>query len=113
MRILPCWRPWGKRLAQWTRCKVAARVHCGILQEFIVVCNGVSFPEEICSLLGMLVQYGFTFKASEVQTSFSQLLATVRSKIPSIWQPPTLHPITSTQVHYSTLPFLSSSLLPQ
>ena len=71
-----------------------------------MVCHGVSSPEEIGSLLGMLVQYGFTFEASEVQTSFSQLLATVRSKIPSIWQPPTLHPITSTQVHYSTLPFL-------
>ena len=91
--------------------------------QFIVVyCKGltvvchevllwwVSSPEEIRSLLGVLVQYGFTSEASEVQMSFSWLLVTVRSKLPSIWQPPTLHSITSTQVYYSTLPILSSSL---
>ena len=77
-----------------------------------VYCTWCGSPEEIRSLLGMLVQYGFTSEASEVQTSFSQLLATVRSKLPSIWQPPTLHPITSTQVYSSTPSSLPLDKLP-
>lgn len=46
----------------------------------------------------MLVQYGFSFEARTVQTRFSELLATVKSRLPSIWQPPTLPSVTSTQV---------------
>jgi len=58
--------------------------------------------DEISGLLGMLVQYGFSFEARTVQTRFSELLATVKSRLPSIWQPPTLPSVTSTQVVRST-----------
>ena len=41
--------------------------------------------DEIPSLLGMLVQYGFMSEGRSVQKTFAQLLSIVKSKMEEIW----------------------------
>lgn len=43
--------------------------------------------DEVASLLGMLVQYGFTEEGRNVQRTFECLLSTVKSKMDTIWSP--------------------------
>ena len=46
-----------------------------------------SQQDEVSSLLAMLMQYGYVSEAKLIQTTFFQLLTTVKSNISSIWLP--------------------------
>ena len=43
--------------------------------------------DEVASLLGMLVQFGFTSKGKDIQRAFDKLLSLVKSKMDEVWPP--------------------------
>ena len=43
--------------------------------------------DEVASLLGMLVQFGFTSEGKDIQRIFEKLLSLVRSKMDEVWPP--------------------------
>ena len=43
--------------------------------------------DEVASLLGMLVQFGFTSEGKNVQRTFEKLLSLVKSKMDEVWPP--------------------------
>ena len=43
--------------------------------------------DEVTSLLGMLVQFGFTSEGKDIQRTFEKLLSLVKSKMDEIWPP--------------------------
>ena len=43
--------------------------------------------DEVASLLGMLVQFGFTSEGKDIQRTFEKLLSLVRSKMDEVWPP--------------------------
>ena len=45
------------------------------------------FSDDVGNLLVVLSQFGFTGEAMELQSSFSQLLTTVHSKLATVWPP--------------------------
>ncbi len=58
--------------------------------------------DDTASMLGVLVTHGYTKEAREVQRKFTELLATVREHLPSIWAPPPPPPPTSGLVSQGT-----------
>ena len=43
--------------------------------------------DEVASLLGMLVQFGFTSEGKDIQRTFEKLLSFVKSKKDEVWPP--------------------------
>ncbi len=43
--------------------------------------------DEVASLLGMLMQFGFTTEGKDIQRTFEKLLSLVKSKMDEVWLP--------------------------
>ena len=50
-------------------------------------------PDEVSSLLSVMVQYGFSSKAQDVQREFSALLSFVSLQLEEVWPPNPLPPM--------------------
>ena len=98
MKISHCWRPSATLLAQLTRCKVredggfrpASSPPLSLPPSLLPPPPPLpSSSESVGSLLLSLAQFNFTAETAELQTKFSELLAMIRSQLPSIWPSPT------------------------
>ena len=59
--------------------------------------------DEVASLLGMLVQFGFTIEGKNIQRTFEKLLSLVKSKMDEVWSPQRQEPLLSSDLSMANI----------